>query len=315
MLIAGPNLTIDRTAHVPELRPGQVLRAASVSVTPGGKGLNVARAARALGAPASLVGFLPGHTGRAAAALIAEEGVTLQGVPTAGEIRSTAIVLEADGRATVLNEPGPPIDADRWVAYEAMIDDDLPDHDVLVCSGSLPPGAPEDAYARLAARARDAGRRSVIDAAGAALERALRAFPDVVTPNLAEAEGVLDGQAPEAVDAAPDARPRALRAAHELVHRGADAAVVTAAAAGAAVCANGEVVWLDAPRVRAVNPIGAGDALTGTLAAALERDADLLDAAREGVAAASASVEHPTAGTFDPRRMRQLLRATASRGS
>ena len=119
MLIAGPNLTVDRTSTLPELRPGEVLRLADVVVTPGGKGLNVARAARSLGVPAALVAFLPGHMGRAAAALIAEEGVTLQGVPTAGELRSTSVILEPSGRATVLNEPGPPVSTSagsRWRA-------------------------------------------------------------------------------------------------------------------------------------------------------------------------------------------------------
>ena len=308
MIIAGPNLTIDRTSRLAALRPGEVLRLSDVAVTPGGKGLNVARAALILRAPASLVGFIPGYTGRAAAAMIAEEGVTLQGVPVPGEIRSTAIVLEPGGRATVLNEPGPELPADGWVALEAVIDDALADHAVLVCSGSLPPGAPEDGYALLVARARDAGRRSVVDAAGPALAAALHAYPDVVVPNLGEAEGVLHGRVDEAVDAAPDARPRAEAAARELVRRGAEAAVVTAAAAGAAVAWDHEPVWIDAPRVDVVNPIGAVDVLTAALAAALERGVALLDAVREGVAAASAAVEHPVAGRFDPARMRALLR-------
>ena len=73
MLVAGPNLTIDRTLAIAELRPGEVLRFDRVVVTPGGKGLNVARAAHALGHPAVLVSLVPGHTGRAAAALIADE--------------------------------------------------------------------------------------------------------------------------------------------------------------------------------------------------------------------------------------------------
>ena len=63
MLIAGPNLTIDRTSSIGELRPGEVLRVAGVTVTPGGKGLNVARAARSLGRPATLVAFVPGCHG------------------------------------------------------------------------------------------------------------------------------------------------------------------------------------------------------------------------------------------------------------
>jgi 1-phosphofructokinase family hexose kinase len=307
VLIAGPNLTIDRTSSLAELRPGEVLRLAGVVITPGGKGLNVARAALVLGAPASLVGFVPGHTGRAAAALIAEEGIAFQGIPVAGEIRSTTIVLEP-GRATVLNEPGPALSEGSWAALEAVIEGALPDHGVLVCSGSLPPGAPEEGYALLATLARAAGRRCVVDATGTVLAAALEARPDVVAPNLGEAEGVLYGRTDEAVDAAPDARPRALQAAQDLVARGAQAAVVTAAAAGAAVFSDGEAAWVDAPQVRVVNPIGAGDVLTAALAAALERGAGLVDAAGEGVAAASAAVEHPIAGRFEPYRMRELLR-------
>ena len=307
MLIAGPNLTVDRTSTLAELRPGEVLRLADVIVTPGGKGLNVARAARALGVPAALVAFLPGHMGRAVAALIAEEGVTLQGVATSGELRSTSVILEPSGRATVLNEPGPPVSDERWVALEVVVDDALAGHGVLVCSGSLPPGAPADGYARLTARARAAGALAVVDAGGPVLAAALTAQPDVVAPNLAEAEGVLFGRADEAVEASPDARDRALAAARELVHRGARAAVVTAAAAGAAAAWDGEPEWIDAPHVRVSNPIGAGDVLTSGLAAALERGASIAEAAREGVAAAAASVEAPKAGDLDRRRMQELL--------
>ena len=63
-----------------------------------------------------LVAFLPGRTGRAAGELIADEGVALAGVTVAGEIRSTAIILEPGGRATVINEPGPQLDDDDWMA-------------------------------------------------------------------------------------------------------------------------------------------------------------------------------------------------------
>src|SRR4051794_10281339 len=226
MLIAGPTPTIDRPSRLGELRPGEVLRLDDVVVTAGGKGLNVARAARALGVPARLVAFVSGHTGRAAAEMVAAEGVDLVSVPGPGEIRSTSVILEPGGRATVLNEPGPALRPGDWEAFEGAVRGALGDHAVLVCSGSVPPGAPEDAYARLVAIAREAGRRSVVDANPAALRGALAAQPDVVTPNLAEAEGLLHGHADEAVDAAPDAPERALAAALALVERGARAGVV-----------------------------------------------------------------------------------------
>jgi 1-phosphofructokinase family hexose kinase len=308
VLIAGPNLTIDRTSTIPELRPGEVLRLAEVVVTPGGKGLNVARAARALNVRALLVGFLPGRTGRAAGELIAAEGVALAGVTVAGEIRSTAIILEPGGRATVLNEPGPPLDDEDWMALEACVGAGLDKHGVLVCSGSLPPDAPADGYGRLVRRAHASACPVVVDANGPSLRAALREGADVVTPNLAEAEGLLHGRADESVEASPDARPRAEAAALALVDAGARAAVVTAAAAGAAVAVGAEVVWLAAPRIEEVrNPIGAGDVLTAAVAAAVEQGVAVVEAARRGVAAAAASVESPRAGDLDAARMAALL--------
>ena len=87
-------------------------------------------------------------------------------------------------------------------------------HRVLVCSGSVPPGAPTTATARLVARAH-ARRR-----AGDRRRRRRRSSPrrsppqpDLVTPNLAEAEGLLHGRVDESVEASPDAQPRAEAAA------------------------------------------------------------------------------------------------------
>ena len=237
-------------------------------------------------------------------------------MPCGGELRSTMIVQERGGRTTVMNEPGPRVDERRWADYENAVRGRLTSRSVLVCSGSVPPGAPADAYGRLTEIAHAAGARAVVDAAGSTLLRALDAAPDLVTPNLSEAEGSLglgrgDGAA---VESGADARPRAVAAAEALLRQGARAAVVTADAAGAAVAAGGLVEWIPAPRVAEVrNPIGAGDAFLAALAGVWEGGSSLGDAARAGVAAGAASVEHPTAGVLDPERARALA-AVVSRG-
>jgi 1-phosphofructokinase family hexose kinase len=309
LLVAGPNLTIDRTMRLPELVPGRVLRAAEVVATPGGKGLNVGRAALAMGVSATLVSFVPGHTGKAVAALIAQEGVILRGVPAPGEIRSTVVVTEDGGRVTVLNEPGPAVSAELWRSYEAELAVGLDRAGALVCSGSLPPGAPIDGYARLATLARSRGVVTVVDVAGAALRAALESRADVVVPNLGEAEALLQGASGEDVDAVAQARRRAVAAAVELVRRGARMALVTAAAAGAALAVDGSRRhwWLSAPPVRVDNPIGAGDAFAAGLAAALARGQPATVAAREAVAAGAAGVETALAGHLDSVRMRDLV--------
>ena len=313
MLIAGPNLTIDRTLTIEELRPGEVLRFEGVAVTPGGKGVNVARVARALRVPALLVGFTPGRTGAAAAELIADEGLRIEPVSTGGELRSTAVILERAGRVTVINEPGPPIGPEDWARYEAAVAGRLEGHGVLVCSGSVPPGTPSDAYGRLTELASRAGAPTIVDVSGPALDAALQSGPDVVCPNLAEAEGLLHGRADETVEAGDPGmvRLRAAKAAAELVRRGAHAAVVTAGAAGAAVADAAAVSWHPAHAVTVRNPIGAGDALVGGLAAALERGETLEAAVRAGVATAAASVETATAGEIDPLRAAELQAAGA----
>jgi 1-phosphofructokinase family hexose kinase len=307
VVVAGPNLTIDRTLSGAALRPGEVLRF-SAEAGPGGKGLNVARGAQALGAPAVLVAFLPGRTGAAVGGLIGDEGISLRGVGCGGEVRSTTVVLEPGGRSTVLNEHGPEISPADWERFEAVVREALAGHRVLVCSGSLPPGAPSAAYARLTAAGREHGATAIVDGAGPVVAAALSSAPDLVTPNLAEAEAALGaGDGSEPVDVPPDARPRAEAAAAGLRDSGARAALVTAAAAGAALATRDGVTWLPAPVVDVRNPIGAGDALVAGLGAALERGESLLDAARAGIAAGTACVEDPRAGRLDAARAAELM--------
>jgi 1-phosphofructokinase len=326
VVIAGPNLTIDRTLSIAELRPGEVLRFERAVVTPGGKGVNVARVARELGEGAVLVGFIPGRTGAAGAALLADEGLSLRSVEVGGELRSTAVVLERSGRVTVFNEPGPPLAPGDWERYEAEVADALAGEGargsvppgassgqlVLACSGSLPPGAPDDAYGRLVAVAHERDALAIVDVGGGQLAGALAAGADVVTPNLAEAEGLLHGRADEMVEAGDVGvvRERAVAAARALVERGARRAVVTAAEAGAAAADGWLARWVAAPAVGEVrNPIGAGDALVGGLALALERGEEFAAAVALGMACGAASVETDVAGVVVPARVASLLGA------
>jgi 1-phosphofructokinase family hexose kinase len=317
VLIAGPNLTIDRTIRLDELRPGEVLRAHEAHASPGGKGVNVTCAAAALGQPAELVAFLPtGRSGEAVGAWLADAGVTLHSVPIPGEVRSAAIMLEAEGRTTVLNEPGPPAGDESWRAYAKEVEARLSGHGVLVCSGSTPPASPANAYGRLVRVAAGRGALAIVDAAGPALTGALATGPDVVSPNIAEAEDVLFGRGDHEVEAtAEDLEERARVAARELVARGAGAAVVTAGAAGLALAGGEGERWLPAPRVEVCNPIGAGDALVAGLGCALERGEALGEAVLAGMAAAAASVEEALPGRLDPTRAQELQRLLAARES
>ncbi|HEX4213932.1 MAG TPA: PfkB family carbohydrate kinase [Candidatus Dormibacteraeota bacterium] len=297
MLIAGPNLTIDRTQYIDEIRPGDVLRFRRVEVTPGGKGVNVARVARAFGHVAVLIGFAAGRTGAAVTRMIADEGLRLVDVSIGGEIRATSVVIEDSGRTTVFNEPGPALAAGDWTAFEESVLEYATGHRVLALCGSVPPEAPIDAYARLVAIGRDAGLTTIVDATGLLLEAAVAAGPDIVTPNLVEARLALDE---DGLDPGG--------AAERLCGRGAAAAIVTDGGRGLALRVDGETEWIPAPRVEVRNGVGAGDSLVAGLGMALERGLGTREAALQGMAAAVASVETDVAGEVRPERVAEIRR-------
>jgi 1-phosphofructokinase family hexose kinase len=312
VLIAGPNLTTDRTLEIDELRPGEVMRFRRATVTPGGKGVNVARVARALRAPALLVALAPGRTGRAVVELLEDEGIHVRAVPTSGEVRAAIVVLEQSGRTTVLNEPGPPIADEEWEAYEEAVAAAIPEHRVLVCSGSVPPGAPADGYGRLVRLARERGGAALVDAAGETLAGALAAEPDFVTPNYVEAEGVVLGRRTDEQGVPrSEARERACAAAARLAEH-ARFAIVTAGAAGVALAGETEAAWIEAPPVSVLNSVGAGDSFVGGFAGAVERGDDVRSAVVAGMATAAASAETALAGGVDSRRVVELAGVIAS---
>ena len=314
MLVLGANLAIDRTLRMDRLRPGHVQRPRSAELTAGGKSVNVCRAAAAHRVRPRLVANLPGRLGAYVGDLLVAEGHDVIRVDTAGEIRSATIILEDDRRTTVLNEPGPDLsDLDR-AALLAAVRDCLGGADVVVLSGSLPPGTAPDLYADVVALARRHGQQTVVDAARHALAAVLAAGPDVVTPNLGEALEALalvtGGPAPAAESVEPDSDdvPRdAAAAARALVLAGACAALVTAGRHGVAGADAQGTFWVQAPVVEEVNPIGAGDSFVAGLAASLESGIGLREATTVAVATGSASVTTPMAGQVDPATMRRLL--------
>lgn len=320
MLIATPNLCLDRTQRLAELVPGAVARAREVTVTAGGKGVNVARVARAYRRPATLVGLTAEQDRERLLALLTEEGADVVGVPAPGHARMAIIMLEDSGRTTVLNEPGSTLDAPSWARYRDAVSMRLVEAGgLLVCSGSLPPGAPVDGYAQLVELARVAGVATVVDSAPGPLRASLAGRPDLVTPNLEEADAALgDGNGEVLVGAVGEAEvtARAAEAARRLCELGARRAAVTAGAAGVAFHAEGVTDWVPAPKVDVVSAVGAGDSFVAGLALALTEPGTgnanstrpaWLDAVLRGVATASASCEVLLAGGVDPDRVTELL--------
>ncbi|MFC3453402.1 1-phosphofructokinase family hexose kinase [Amycolatopsis speibonae] len=272
-----PNTALDVTYTVDDLRPGGVHRARDVRHRAGGKGVNVARVLHTLGADVRAILTAGGATGAAVEGDLAAAGIPADIVPIGGETRRTTTVLADDGSVTLLNEPGPRLTEAEWQTLAAAVRTRKPD--VLVCSGSLPPGA--GGYAGLLG-----DTPSILDTSGEALLAGLAAKPSVVKPNADELREVTGLRDPVA-------------AATELRRAGAGAVVVSLGPDGLlAVTPSG--TWHAAPStVLTGNTTGAGDAVVAALALGLSRAEAWPDILRRAVALSGAAVLGPLAGDVD----------------
>ncbi|MDH6130727.1 tagatose 6-phosphate kinase [Kitasatospora sp. MAA4] len=281
------NAALDVTYFVDALVPRSSHRVDTVHERAGGKGVNVARVLAALGQPTAVTGLAGGPTGALLRAELHAAGLRDELVPVAGDSRRTlTVVSRQDGDATVFNQAGPLVQPAEWAAFTDRYAQLVCDADVVVLAGSLPPGPPEDAYARLVTLAAAAGAVTVLDTSGPALLAALAAGPDVVKPNTAELTAVTG----EFEIGPAAARLRAL---------GARTVVASDGPAGLhAITPHGS--WHATPPERlAGNPTGAGDACVAALAAGLAAGTPWPEILREAVALSAAAVPCPVAGDFD----------------
>ncbi|MFO7166659.1 MAG: hexose kinase [Chloroflexota bacterium] len=303
LLCLTPNPAIDRVLVVPGFRNAEVCRVTERRDLAGGKGLNVARAARTLGFPARACGPLAGDTGRTIAALAAAEGLdaTWAWLP-AGESRICVLVTDPQAHDTLtINEPGPHLSPEAWELVAAHIRGAASDATALASSGSLPPGVAPAAFLDLLSEI-GAARPVYLDTSGAtlaaALDRAL-AMLKVNAHELGEALGRSIETPQEAAEAA--------RAVHK---RGPRTVVVTLGRHGAVAVAGEEAWWALPPAIAPVSPVGSGDTLLAGVAAATLRGASLPDALRLGVACGAANALVLGAGVMHSEDVERLHAAT-----
>jgi tagatose 6-phosphate kinase len=296
ILVVALNPALDVTHHVRGVDWAGVNKPAVIQARAGGKGLNVVRILRAIGADVQVIGLVGGITGEEVKYALGELGVPAAFTRTSGDTRRTfAVVDTVSGDTALFNEPGPRVGQDEYADFCVLYKRALAGSTAVVLSGSLPPGLSPETYAELAIMAGSAGVPAVLDTHGEALLRGAAARPAIVKPNLAELEA-LAGRSlstPRGADKVAVAR-----AARELKATGPKAVVVTLGAGGLWAVTD-EGTWQAVPSadVRG-NPTGAGDAVAAGLVHGLVLGRPWEERLRHAVALGTASVAAPVAGEF-----------------
>ncbi|MGO4359355.1 1-phosphofructokinase [Terrabacter sp. 2TAF16] len=280
-----PNPSIDRAVLIDVLRPGEVHRATSSRIDPGGKGVNVSRVLAAQGS--STVAVIPsgGPEGHLLEQLLDSAGVAYASVPVGGSVRMNISVLEPDGTTTKLNEPGPDLSAAEVEALLATTLDRATGAQWVVGCGSLPPGASTDLYAGLVRRVRERGGRIAIDSSGAPFAAAVAAKPHLIKPNHEELAELVDHDLPTLGHVRDAAR--------ELVAGGIDVVAVSLGGDGALLVTADDCAHGHASITAPLSTVGAGDCMLAGMLHGLSTGQDPADALLTGVTWGAAAVTLP----------------------
>lgn len=258
------NPSLDRTLRFIRVERGRLNRAEEVHEDASGKGINVSLALRQLGRESLVVALVAGRIGQRVVDGLSEQGLECRFVwLQAGETRVSTKVYEQElGTLTELNEPGPAVSPDDLEAVRRVILQAAAPGDVVVFSGSLPPGCPPDYYATVGRSLRERGVLVVVDTSGQALRESLTLPPQIVKPNRDELSQLVGVPLPDS-----EAAVEAGRALWEHLScsgsapRGSEALILTLGAQGAVFFTSQGVFHAIAPEETGGTTAGCGDAL------------------------------------------------------
>ncbi len=297
------NAAIDKSLSVPNFRLGRRHRTVEQRTMAGGKGVNIARTLKALGQPVIATGFAGGVTGTHIVEQLTDEAILNDFVRIREESRTNTSVLDpTSGEQTEINERGPSVSEREVELFADKLSYLARGAAIVVFAGSLPRGVDPEIYASLIRELARMEVTTVIDTDGEPLHHAVRAEPDVVSPNLLEAEELVGHEF-----ASEQERSLAVR---EIAALGPREAIMTLPdGCFAQVLIDGRPC-LKRARIQPHEPIakrGSGDAfLAGYVAARYEsRPPD--QCLRFGVACGAESTGRLGAGLIDPREARRLM--------
>lgn len=288
ILVINLNASVDKRYKMKDLIKGEVMRAAEVDNTPGGKGIHVANVATILGEDCIATGYLGGKSGEFISEKLQDYGIKQDFVQVAGETRSCLAIITESGSQTEILEPGPTVTQEEQEAFLAKYQELLSKATVVAASGSMPKGLPVDFYGQLINLARKAGKPFLLDTSGEALIQGIKAQPYFVKPNNDEIKVLVGAE---------------LRSDEDIVHvlqkfmeDGIKLPVISLGAQGSMAGYNQHVYKITVPKIQCKNPVGSGDSFVAGIAVGIERGMAMEDVLSLGAACGTANAMEDESG-------------------
>jgi len=277
------NPSADKTILLNKLVPYGLNRAKSSRLDPGGKGINVGRVLKSFGVDVTVTGMIAGRQGDALIEQLGVCGIDTDFVKVGGETRTNLkIIDESTNRVTEINESGFCVSQESVAEFLAKLEMLSAQAEIVVLSGSLPPGISVDFYAQCTRIAKSQGAKVLLDAEGTILFEGIQAVPFAVKPNLQELGNLFHEELSSTRQVA--------EAAKKLIDKGIEIVIASMGPDGAIFVNKNEIYKADSWNISVKSTVGAGDAMVGSLAYSILKQDPLHEIARLATAAGTITV-------------------------
>lgn len=278
------NPCIDKTIWIHKDLSEKFIYASELTMIAGGKGNNVSRVLKNFGYETLTLNLLGQEEGELVRRLLLSENIPCSVINIKGRTREVITIVEYETYAqTVYFEPTPAVSLIEKSLLLERYTELLPQSELVIVSGSSPSEILDDVPYKMILQAKEMGLKTILDSRGQAFKRGVHAVPDVIKPNLPEAEVFFDRKITN--------QRELCEALDWFENLGISLSVISLGAKGAVIRSHGRTYQATPPTVKVVNPVGSGDVLVAEIAMAIVDGLEIEPTIRQCIAGSTANAK------------------------
>jgi len=282
------NPAVDKTIEINNFSVGNVNRVASIRLDAGGKGINVSKVIKNLGAESKAMGILSGKSGQFIKEYLDGIKILNDFIFTEGETRTNIKVVDMLNHTnTDINEAGSQASLKDLNEVSDKIFNNINSEDILILSGSVPSNVDKNIYGNWITKAKEKGAKTILDADGELLKYGILSGPYLVKPNIDELEGMFNKKI--------NGIPEIAEIAKSLLDYGIAIVAVSIGSEGAVFVNKECSIYARGLKVDVKSTVGAGDSMVAALAYSIQQGLSFEATVKLAVATGAANVM--TSGT------------------
>lgn len=291
------NPAIDTRYFIEDFKEGRLFRAEKTIKSPGGKGLNVTKVLRQMGADVVATGIIGGKNGEWIQENLKKMDIKEEFYVSSAETRVCIAILAKHSETEIL-ESGEELTDSDLRAFEKKLMELVEKSDVITMSGSLPKGMDAGYYQKLVELVNRKGKKVILDTSGKSLLEGVKGKPYLIKPNFDELEYVLG----ESIDG----RDKIKKAVEKLKNLGAQNVLVSLGGEGA-IYFGEEILKITIPKIKIHNTVGSGDSSVAGFAKGLDDGLELNEILKLSMACGMSNAQSMETGRVIPEDVKEFM--------